>query len=210
MHDLDLPRVAIYSIWGNTQDVGWVRYAFDKFEVPYDLIYKERVKKGDLQGAYDVIVDAEPGRKRQAAGVRHREPRPADRIQEERTFKNLGVYGESGRHHRRHGTRGRRGVRRSSSRPAACSSRSARRATSRPSSAWRRRLTRARTSAQFYAPGPIIDAEILQPEHPIFYGYDKKIDPGPLRRTVRCSACRPARIRSSRRRRDRRRRRRAC
>jgi hypothetical protein len=56
MHDLDLPRVAIYSIWGNTQDVGWVRYAFDKFEIPYDLIFKERVKKGDLKGAYDVVV----------------------------------------------------------------------------------------------------------------------------------------------------------
>src|SRR5215211_6772411 len=43
----------------------------------------------------------------------------------------------------------------------------------------------ARTSGQFYAPGPIIDAEILQPEHPIFYGYDKKVIPvryanGPL------------------------------
>ena len=33
-----------------------MRHAFDKFEVPYDLIYKERVKKGDLKGAYDVIV----------------------------------------------------------------------------------------------------------------------------------------------------------
>src|ERR1044071_7802476 len=38
MHDLDLPRVALYSLWsgGATQDVGWVRYAFDKFEVPYE------------------------------------------------------------------------------------------------------------------------------------------------------------------------------
>ena len=44
LHDLDLPRLAVYSIWGNTQEVGWVRYAFDKFEVPYDLIFKERVK----------------------------------------------------------------------------------------------------------------------------------------------------------------------
>ena len=38
---------------------GWrtrVRYALDRFEVPYELIYKERVKKGDLKSAYDVIV----------------------------------------------------------------------------------------------------------------------------------------------------------
>src|SRR5205814_6756779 len=56
LHDLDLPRVAMYSTWGSTQDVGWVRYAFDTFEVAYDLIYKERVKKGDLKSAYDVVV----------------------------------------------------------------------------------------------------------------------------------------------------------
>ena len=56
MHDVDLPRVAMYSTWGNTQDVGWVRYAFDKFEVPFDLIYKDRVKKGDLKSSYDVII----------------------------------------------------------------------------------------------------------------------------------------------------------
>jgi hypothetical protein len=48
-----------------------------------------------------------------------------------------------------------------------------------------RRVDAARTSPQFYAPGPIVDAEILKPEHPIFYGYDRKMIPvryanGPL------------------------------
>src|SRR6185295_18824042 len=43
----------------------------------------------------------------------------------------------------------------------------------------------ARPSGQFYSPGAIIDAEILQPESPIFYGYDKTMIPvryanGPL------------------------------
>src|SRR5262249_14119455 len=56
MHDLDLPRVAVFSTWSSTQDVGWVRYAFDHFELPYDLIYKERVRQGNLKAAYDVIV----------------------------------------------------------------------------------------------------------------------------------------------------------
>ena len=44
-HSVDLPRLAVFSTWGSTQDVGWVRYAFDQFEVPYDLIYKERVRR---------------------------------------------------------------------------------------------------------------------------------------------------------------------
>jgi hypothetical protein len=47
------------------------------------------------------------------------------------------------------------------------------------------RVDAARTSAQFYAPGPIVQQEILQPESPIFYGYDQRTIPvrygnGPL------------------------------
>src|SRR5262249_10190325 len=30
-HDADLPRVAIYSQWGGTQELGWYRHAFDQF-----------------------------------------------------------------------------------------------------------------------------------------------------------------------------------
>ncbi|MEO8373341.1 MAG: hypothetical protein ABI806_29420, partial [Candidatus Solibacter sp.] len=45
----------------------------------------------------------------------------------------------------------------------------------------------ARTTAAFYAPGPIVEAEILQPEHPMFYGYTERVVPvrwanGPLLR----------------------------
>ena len=57
-----LPRLAVFSTWGSTQDVGWVRYAFDHFEVPYDLIYKERINKGTCARAYDVIVIPNQGR----------------------------------------------------------------------------------------------------------------------------------------------------
>jgi hypothetical protein len=43
----------------------------------------------------------------------------------------------------------------------------------------------ARTTPAFYAPGPIINAEVLRPTHPIFYGYTDKTMPvrwanGPL------------------------------
>ena len=65
-HAVDLPRVAVFSTWGNTQDVGWVRYALDHFEVNYDLIYKERIKKGNLRAAYDVM--SSPARAAAAAG----------------------------------------------------------------------------------------------------------------------------------------------
>jgi hypothetical protein len=48
-----------------------------------------------------------------------------------------------------------------------------------------RRVESARTSAQFYAPGPIVNAEVLRATHPVFYGYTEKTVPvrwanGPL------------------------------
>jgi hypothetical protein len=47
------------------------------------------------------------------------------------------------------------------------------------------RIDAARPSGQFYAPGPIVNAEIQLPTHPIFYGYTSKTIPvrwgnGPL------------------------------
>jgi hypothetical protein len=57
-HDGDVPRIAIYSTWQNTQELGWYRFTFDKFGIPFDLIYNDRVKKGDLKKDYDVIIMA--------------------------------------------------------------------------------------------------------------------------------------------------------
>jgi hypothetical protein len=38
-HDADVPRVAIYSQWQGTQELGWYRHAFDQFGIPFDLIW---------------------------------------------------------------------------------------------------------------------------------------------------------------------------
>jgi hypothetical protein len=184
MHDVDLPRLAMYSTWGNTQEVGWVRYAFDRFGVPFDLIYKERVRKGDLKSAYDVIVMPMQGGsgKRIVFDIENRgqpiEYRKSDK------FRFLGGYGESDDIT---GGMGLEGVTEfekfvkaggvlvtlgtASYFPAEFG--------------LAPRVDATRTSPQFYGPGPIIEAEILKPEHPIFYGYDKKTIPvryasGPL------------------------------
>ena len=94
-HDVDLPRLAVFSTWGSTQEVGWVRYAFDKFEVPFDLIYKERIKQGNLRCSYDVIVI--PNQGRGSKGLVYdieakAKPMPYKKSDE---FKTLGMYGES-------------------------------------------------------------------------------------------------------------------
>src|SRR6185295_11238914 len=184
LHDVDLPRLAIYSTWGGTQDVGWVRYAFDRLEVPFDLIYKEQVRRGDLKSKYDVIVIPHQSgtAKRLVFDIDSRGTPIAYKKSDQ--FKYLGMYGESDDIT---GGMGIEGVAEfdkfvkaggvlvtlgsSSFFPAEFG--------------LAPKVDAARTSAQFYSPGAIIDAEILQPENPIFYGYDKKTIPvryggGPL------------------------------
>ncbi|HEY1910164.1 MAG TPA: M14 family zinc carboxypeptidase [Vicinamibacterales bacterium] len=184
LHDLDLPRVAVFSTWGGTQDVGWVRYAFDKFEVPFDLIYKDQVRQGNLKGNYDVIVIPHQAgsAKRLVFDIESRGTPIAYKKSEQ--FKYLGMYGESDDITGGMGIEGVAEIDKfvkaggvlvtlgnASFFPAEFG--------------LAPRVDAARTSGQFYSPGAIIDAEILQPENPIFYGYDKKMIPvryanGPL------------------------------
>jgi hypothetical protein len=93
MHDADVPRVAIYSNWGGTQELGWYRHAFDQFGIPYDLIYKERVQKGNLKADYDVIVMAMQGISRQTV-LTPKNARPSPYIATDK-YKFLGMYGSS-------------------------------------------------------------------------------------------------------------------
>src|SRR5207249_1250083 len=95
MHDVDLPRLAVFSTWGSTQDVGWVRYAFDKFDVPYDLIFKERIRQGNLKSAYDVIViPSQAGSGKRLVFDIESRGTPIEYKKSDR-FKNLGMYGQS-------------------------------------------------------------------------------------------------------------------
>ena len=188
-HELDLPRLAMYSTWSNTQDVGWVRYGFDHFEIPYDLIYKERVRKGSLRASYDVIVMPAQGRGSGKSLVFDIESK-GKAIAYDKTpqFPSLGMYGESEDITGGMGLAGvvelekfvREGgvlitLGTASYFPAEFG--------------LARNIDAARPSPQFYAPGPIVEARILRPEHPIFYGYSGTTMPvryagGPLLRVA--------------------------
>ena len=87
--------LALYSTWGSTQDVGWVRFAFDKFEVPFDLIFKDEVRAGNLRSKYDLIIIPNQGRSAKNL-VYDIEPKgkPVD-YKKSPEFKSLGMYGES-------------------------------------------------------------------------------------------------------------------
>jgi hypothetical protein len=92
-HDADLPRVAIYSQWSGTQELGWYRHAFDQFGIPFDLIYKERIVKGNLKADYDVIVMAYQNINRQAV-MQQPGAQPVPYLKTDR-YQFLGMYGES-------------------------------------------------------------------------------------------------------------------
>jgi hypothetical protein len=53
---VNLPRVAIYHTWYNTQDEGWSRYTFEERGIPYTSIDKDVLKSGALKSRYDVII----------------------------------------------------------------------------------------------------------------------------------------------------------
>jgi hypothetical protein len=187
-HSVEIPRLAMFSTWGSTQDVGWVRYAFDKFELGYDLIYKERIKKGNLRADYDVIVVPSQGRGGSKGIVFDVEQRPGRKLAYNKSgdYPSLGMYGESDDIS---GGMGLAGVAEldkfvnqggvlitlgvASFLPAEMGI--------------AQTVDAARTSPQFYAPGPIVEAQIVRPEHPMFYGYSQSTVPvrwagGPLLR----------------------------
>jgi hypothetical protein len=141
----------MFSTWGSTQDVGWVRYAFDHFELPYDLIYKERMRKGNLRAAYDVIVIPSQGRGAPRAGVRYRVEGQAAGLQQDAGVSDVWACTANRKTSGRHGARGRGGageVRESRRR---ADHARARPASSRRTSASRRRWRRRAPRPQFYA-----------------------------------------------------------
>ena len=182
-HDGDVPRVAIYSTWGNTQEIGWYRYTFDKFGVPYDLIYKERVKKGNLRGDYDVIVMPTQQANRAAVFA----PPAARPVSYEKSdkYKFLGMYGESPDIT---GGMGGEGVDAfakflDAGGTLICTGDAVRF----PTELGFARTVDAsgNTSNNFYAPRPLVNAEIVKTESPVFYGYADHVIPikylgGPL------------------------------
>jgi hypothetical protein len=189
-HDVDLPRVAMFSSWGATQDVGWVRYAFDHFEINYDLIYKERIRKGNLKAAYDVIViPHQGGRGGGAKGlIFDVEPKPGKKFAytKDPAFPSLGMYGESEDISGGMGLEGVAELSKFVQDGGVLITLGA--ASFLPAETFiTRTVDAARTTAAFYAPGPIVEAEITNPSHPIFYGYTDRVVPvrwagGPLLR----------------------------
>jgi hypothetical protein len=55
-HDVRAPRVALVHSWLETQNEGWVRYAFDQLGVPYTYISDQSLSAPGRLDAFDVLV----------------------------------------------------------------------------------------------------------------------------------------------------------
>jgi hypothetical protein len=182
-HDADAPRIAMFTSWNGTQEIGWVRFTFDKFGIPYDLIYKERLKKGNLRADYDVLLLPTQNLNRAAVFA----PAAAKPVPYMRgtKYKFLGMYGESPDITGGIGGEGVDAVARFLE--AGGTVIAIGNAVRFPTELGLARTVDASgsTSPQFYAPRPLVNAEILRLDHPVFYGYSEKLMPikylgGPL------------------------------
>ena len=185
MHDADVPRIAMYSSWSgsDTQEIGWVRFTFDKFGIPYDLIYKERLRKGNLRADYDVLLMPNQNLSRQSVF----QP-PADKpvpYLKDAKYKFLGMYGESPDITGGMGGEGVDAVAKflDAGGTLIALGNAVRFATE---LGFARTIdASASTSRDFYAPRPLVNAEVLKLDHPVFYGYVDRVLPikyqnGPL------------------------------
>jgi hypothetical protein len=182
--DVDLPRIAVYSTWMNTEKVGWVRLAFDRFEVPYDLIYKDQAKQGNLRAKYDVIVM--PHQTNSGKSIVYEAPTTSRPLPYKKSdkFKTFGMYGETDDVRGGMGLEGAAEFQKFVEKGGMLLTFGV--ASYFPAEFGIARGVEAqRPTAAFYAPGPIVQSEIVQPTHPIFFGYEGKTLPvrwgdGPL------------------------------
>ena len=52
----DAPRIAIYKSWQEPMEAGWTRWVFDMHELRYDTLKDARIRQGNLNRDYDVIL----------------------------------------------------------------------------------------------------------------------------------------------------------
>ena len=173
MHDAPAPRIAIYSQWTATQDLGWYRLTFDNFGIPYDLIYKEQVQKGDLRSQYDVILMAAQNINRQTV-LQAPSARPQP-YQKSDKYKILGMYGETPD---MSGGFGQAGVDAFAKFLEGGGTLIAAGAAVRfPIEFGWAHTVDAEAITGVTAQRPVVQGELVRPEHPVFYGYTEKTIP---------------------------------
>jgi hypothetical protein len=169
-HEASLPRLAVYSTWGETQNVGWVRYAFDQLHTDYHLIFKDDVRRGNLRKQYDVILI--PSQGGSASGLVFDIPMRWKALPYTSTpqSRSLGEYGSSEDIRGGMGLPGVEELRKFVEQGGLLITLGD--ASAMPSAFGITPDVKIdRPSPAFYAPGPIVTADIGGRQSPLFYGY---------------------------------------
>ncbi len=53
---LRAPRIALWDVYGGEMSSGWMRFVFDEFEFPYEVVFANDIDNGDLSARYDVLI----------------------------------------------------------------------------------------------------------------------------------------------------------
>jgi hypothetical protein len=168
--EVDLPRIAIFTTWSNTEKVGWVRLAFDRWEVPFDLIHKDHVKQGDLRSKYDVIVMPHQGNS--GKSIVYEQPKLSKPLPYKRSdkFRSLGIYAETDDVRGGMGLEGAAELARFVEGGGTLMTFGI--ASFFPTEFGLTRSVDAQSpSGNWYAPGPYVQTDILESDHPLLFGY---------------------------------------
>ena len=183
--DVDLPRIAMYTTWSSTEKPGWVRLAFDRFEVPYDLIHKDHVQAGaNLRSKYDVILLPHQGNG--GKSIVYELPKLSKPLPYKKSdkFKSLGMYAETDDVRGGMGLAGAAEFQKFVEAGGVLITTGV--ASYFPAEFGIAKGVDSQSPAPgFYAPGPYVNSEILIADHPTMYGYAQKTLPvryagGPL------------------------------
>ena len=182
--DVDLPRVAIFTTWSNTEKVGWVRLAFDRFEIPFDLIHKDYVKQGNLRAKYDVILMPHQGNGGKSLVYELPQLSKPLPYRKSEQFKSFGYYTETDDVRGGMGLEGASELQRFVDEGGVLITLGI--ASSFPAEFGLAKGVNAQPAKDgFYAPGPYVQSEVLIASHPVMFGYEQKTLPvryagGPL------------------------------
>jgi hypothetical protein len=183
--DVDLPRIAMYTTWANTEKVGWVRLAFDRFGIPFDLIHKDHVQTGaNLRAKFDVIVM--PHQTNNGKSIVYEQPKLSKPLPYKKNdkYQSLGMYAETDDVRGGMGLAGAAEFQKFVEDGGVLLTLGV--ASAFPAEFGIAKGVESQNPATgFYAPGPYVQGEILLANHPVMYGYDQKTLPvrfngGPL------------------------------
>ena len=188
----------MYTTWANTEKVGWVRLAFDRWEIPFDLIHKDHVQAGaNLRAKYDVIVM--PHQTQNGKSIVYENPKLSKPLPYKKNdkFKSMGMYAQTDDVRGGMGLAGAAEFQKFVDEGGVLVTLGV--ASYFPAEFGVAKGVDSQSPAQgFYAPGPYVTSEILIPTHPTMFGYDAEDAARSVRRRAAAAGGSASRLRTIR------------